>query len=574
MALLLGVGSSCSSPKKETVTKKNQVPTPKKIEPLNAGPSMKAQVEGLEDVTEALGLKGESATHLYAVDWNGDGRVDLVTLPEFYGPPQFYLFKKGRFVKEEVSPLEAAVRASFLVFADFDKDGLLDLITVTLNQKSALNKVPLRLFKGMKKKGKVVFAEVQGALPDRALATSSISLIDINMDGMLDLYLGNWFDTEKKPPRPQPDRLYLAVDKGLKWKDASYFLEEELKYESDLSLYPNARPTFGTSICDLDRNGYPDILTASSSGHSNKVWLNLFDAKNDDRILKDYGRKTQLDHDNEGSFSPTGGGHSFYMLCHDYNNDGFLDVAKGELFHSYDPESRDRSSIMTGKSAAIPPQFIRTEYHKDDGSGSWSQGDRRAIWYDFNFDSYTDLLVENSGFPPKSRLVLFQQYDDHAYADMASQFGLDIVNPSGSVVLDFNGDGKLDLLMGQVSLRDSRIKPRLYAFKNVFPWEGKRVLKINLKGKRANAHGVGAMVTLKTNKGLYTKVHDPAYGPLNSQNQFGLWFGLKKGESPLEVEVRWPLEKKTRAGKKYPYRRTYPIRNPSFKNFKEVTFKE
>lgn len=575
MALLLGVGFSCSSSQTTKSSQPKEVVKKSVATPIQSGSSQGPSKLGFKDVTQALGLEGEAATHLYAVDWNGDGVTDLVTLPEFYGPPQFYVGTGKSFIKKKVSPIESLVRASFLVFADFDKDGLLDIIAATLNQKSALNKRPLLLLKAHKGKGKtVVFKEIPGALPNNSYATSSISLIDVNMDGLLDLYLGNWFDTERNPPRAQPDRLYLAVEKGLKWKDASYYLEEELKYNSDLEIYPHAGATFGTSLCDLDKNGYPDILTASASGQPNKVWLNLFDRKENDRTLKDFGKKTKLDQDSDGNFSPTGGGYSFYMLCHDYNNDGFMDVAKGELFHSYDPESRDRSSIMTGRTADFPPQFIRTEYHKDDGSGSWSQGDRRAIWYDFNFDSYTDLLVENSGFPPKSRLVLFEQYDDHGYADQAKAYGIDIVNASGSVVMDYDGDGRLDLLMGQVSLRDSRIQPRIYAYKNDFPWEGKRVLKINLKGKRANAHGIGALVSLKTSHGLYTKIHDTSYGPLNSQNQFGLWFGLKKDEMPLQVEVRWPLEKKTKGGRKYPFRKTYPIKDRSFKNYKEITLKE
>ena len=99
-------------------------------------------------------------------------------------------------------------------------------------------------------------------------------------------------------------------------------------------------------------------------------------------------------------------------------------------------------------------------------------------------------------------------------------------------------------------------------------------MKINLKGKRANAHGIGALVNLKTNQGSYTRIHDPSYGPLNSQNQFGLWFGLKKDETPIEVEVRWPLEKKTKSGRKYPFRKTYHLKGKKIKFFKEVTLKE
>lgn len=573
VALLLGGGLSCSTPKE----KKDLVKTPlveERIEIIDSGPSAKPKAKGLEDVSTAVGLGSSVATHLYAVDWSGDGQVDLVTLPEFYGQPKFYKYRDGLFVPVSDSPMPTSVRASFMVFADFNKDGVLDVIVSTLNQKSELNQRPLRLFIGKKKKKHVTYQEIDDAFPKKPYATSSLSLVDINMDGWLDIFLGNWFDTTKNKPRPQPDRLFLGEAGGNKWQDASYYLEGELKFDRDLSYYPNAKPTFGTSVCDIDKNGYPDILTSSVSGFSNKVWLNLYDKDSDDRILRDFGSETKLAADNEGSFSPTGGGNSFYMLCEDYNSDGFLDVAKGELFHSYDPESRDRSSIMTGKGLTFPPQFIRTEYHKDDGSGSWSQGDRRGVWADLNFDSYVDLIVENSGFPPKSRLVFFEQASDHSFADMASVYGIDIVNPSGSVTLDFNRDGRLDLILGQVTLRDSRIKPQIYVFKNNFERDGRRTLKVELMGREANAHGLGALVQLKTTMGSYTKVVDPAYGPLNSQNEFGLWFGLKKGEEPLEAEVRWPLERKTKTGKKYPVRYTYRFKNILFQSHLTVLLKD
>lgn len=566
---------SSSVSEKDTQVNDEAIKAPPAPKVIDSGPTQAPSKKGFKEVAAKIGLKDIEATHLYAVDWNGDGRVDLVTLPEFFGPPQFFINNGKGFQKSPRSPLNFAVRASFLVFADFDKDGQLDLIVATLNQKTELNQKPLRLFRGIKSKGNLVtFKEVLGAFPPKPYATATVSLIDINMDGYLDVFLGNWFDTSRARPKAQTDRLYLSVENGLKFKDASYYLDQELEFNSDYSLYTNARPTFGSSLCDLDQNGYPDILTASSSGQANKVWLNQYDKKNKDRILRDHAKKSGLAHDNDGAFSPTGGGNSFYMICHDYNNDGFLDVAMGELFHSYDPESRDRSSIMTGKGMTFPPRFIRTEYHKDDGSGNWSQGDRRAIWADMNFDSFTDLLVENIGFPPKSRLVFFLQGPDHSYADEANLYGMDIVNPSGMVFLDYNQDGRLDLFSGQVKLRDDRLKSRFWAYENTFDWQGRKVLKINLKGKRANAHGIGALVKLKTNKGLYTKIHDPSYGPLNSQNQFGLWFGLKKGELPIEVEVRWPLEKKTRAGKKYPYRKTYSLAHHKFKAFKEVTLTE
>lgn len=566
-----GWGFSCSQ-KKTAPTQpepKASVPEEEKIQkivvPIDSGPSKKPAPNTFEDFTEKWGLKDLEATHLYAVDWNNDGFVDLVTLPEFYGPPQFLKGSKKGFKKVKSSPLPYGLRASFLNFSDFNKDGIKDLLVVTLNQKTELNKQPIKLFLGKKSKGNFSYTEVPNAFPSTPYPTASVSIVDVNMDGWLDVYLGNWFDTTKSRPTLVPDRIYLGKEGGRSWIDGSYLLIGELDYDSSDRLFRNATPTFGTSICDIDQNGYPDILAASSSGYKNKVWLNLKDRENKDRKLVDYSKKMEMAEDKDGSFSKTGGGHSFYMLCTDYNNDGFFDVAMGELFHSYDPETRDRSSILTGKGREFPPQFIRTEYHKDDGTGSWSQGDRRALWADLNFDGNIDLIVENSGFPPKSRLVYFEQDSDHGYADKALDYGLDIVNPSGSVVLDVDKDGKLDLIVGQVKLRNSSIQPRLYAYKNVMPREGKRTLKIELKGKKGNSEGLGATVHLRTNKAEYLRTVDYSYGPLNSQIQSGIWFGLQKGEVPREIEVRWPIEYTNRLKRKYPLRRIYKLGKLDFK---------
>jgi hypothetical protein len=577
---ILNVSCSSSSQSKSELKSKSEedsselknkvVPSrlKKKVTILNADPSKKPLKNTFKDVTALIGLSGVKAAHMYAVDWNGDGAVDLVTLPDYYSVPLFYSWskKKKKFLIAKKDLFKQAIRASFLVFADFNKDGKLDLIAATLNQKTELNKYPLRLFiaKGSKKRG-FSYQEKVGAFPEMVMPTSSLSLIDVNLDGLIDVYVGNWFDNTKKVPRPAPDRIFLGTEDGLKWRDGSYLLEGELTYNRDLEVYPNAAPTYGTSVCDIDDNGYADILTASSSGRSNKVWLNFEDRKNKDRILIDSASKIGLSSDKEGSFDKRGGGNSFYQLCTDYNNDGFLDVATGELIHSYDPETRDRSAIMTGKGPSSPPSFIRTEYHKDDGSGSWSQGDRRAIWSDINFDGVIDLIVENSGFPPKSRLIVFEQGSDHSFGDRARDFGVDVMNPSGSVVMDFDQDGRLDLLVGQVSIRNSTIGPKIYAYENNFEWNRKRVVKVVLRGKKANYHGIGATVTLKTNKSKYKRVVDFSYGGLSSQNQEGLWFGMGDQEAPLSIEVRWPLVKKDRLGRSYPLRRVYKISNLSFK---------
>lgn len=546
----------------------------KVVRKLDAGPSRASKGTHFQNYTSKWGLDNLSATHLYSVDWDADGIVDLVTLPEFFSTPVFFKGTKTGFKVVDQSPLPYSLKASFLNFSDFNKDGILDILFVTLNQKTEMSKQPLMILYGRKIKEKVTFIVEESAFPKNFDPTASISVVDINMDGWLDIYLGNWFDTNDGKSKIFPDRLYIGDKGGKSWKDGSYLLEGEYKFNKSMNIYQNATPSFGTSICDIDQNGYPDILVASSLGYQNKVWLNLFDRKTKERKFVNFAKKMNVHMDYEGLYSHRGGGHSFYMLCQDYNNNTLFDVAVGELFHSYDPETRDRSSILTNKGGNFPPQFLRTEYHKDDGTGLWSQGDRRGLWADLNFDGYIDLLIDNSGFPPKSRLVYFKQNLDHSFVDRAQFNGVDLVNPSGTVIADVDQDGRLDILSGQVKLRNSNINNKVYAFRNITPPKKRKRVRFFLKGKKANLAGIGATLRVQTNKKEFLRFVDYSYGPLNSQNESGVLIGLEENESIKKVEVRWPLEIETKEKRKYPLIRSYKFQVPRKGSFFKINLYE
>lgn len=549
--------TSCSSPKVEEskFDKKNN----DKITHLKKTNQKISQTPRLypnyfKEASKSLGLENVVSVHTYAVDFNHDGHTDLVTLSDFYSAPTFHRYNKKtkKFETLKKSLFDKSIRASFLVFADFNKDGKKDVIVATLNQKTELNKYPLRLF--VYKKG--MFVEVPKAFPSRKAPTAGITLVDMDMDGLLDVYVANWYDMSKKgKSRLTPDRLYIATKKGLSFQDVSGALEGEHTKSKDNS-YSNASPSFGSSQCDLDQNGYPDVLVASSSGYDNKVWFNKKKGNTQNRYYVNKAKESGLAADNDGLFSILSGGNTFYMICSDYNDDGLIDVAVGELFHSYDNESKDRSSVLSGSSKTFPPKFIRTEYHKDDGTGSWSQGDRRAIWVDLNQDSLLDLVVENSGFPPKSKLIYFMQNPDRSFSDMSYDHGIDIINPTGTVTIDVNRDGLIDLVTSRSNTRRVNLEKKMFAFVNQKRRKNTRTIIVKLKGKLANTQGIGASVFLQTsNRRIFRNV-DYGQGSLPSQNEEGLWFTLTSDEAPLWFDIRWPylVKKKNRA---YPLQKRY-----------------
>jgi len=557
---------SCSTPKKEVNKTQSLATTP--ASKVEYGPTQPGG--GFVDKTSSYGLEDLFAVSFNAVDLNFDGFTDLIILPTYYSRPRFFIFhpKEKKFKLWENDPIPVDFKASFLVVADLNRDRIPDIVSAVLNQRSEVTKVPLQVYLGAIKKGLLNFVLSKDAIKLPADPTSGLSLIDYDLDGHIDLFVGNWYENRSGQHIPVADRFLKNVNG--KFLELPLVLRNE-SYKTPSQLYPpNARPTYGSSTCDIDQNGFPDILTVSSSGYKNKLWMNLNEPTTKERHFEDLGNETGYASDSQGSLIPTGGGRGFFSACSDYNDDGLMDIFLGVLSHAYDNESVDKSSILTGSKETFPPFFLRTEYVSDANSESWNQGDRRAIWFDYNLDGHLDLLVDNSGFPPFSRLVLFEQDKDHGFQNVASQRGVDVVNPTGSIVIDINRDGRPDIITSQNSIREATIAPRLFVFENQVPRKGNRSIRVHLGSHKSNTDVFGAMVMLLTTEGkkrvIQRRWTETVQGGLASQNESGSIFGIKSGISVNGIKVRWP----TLSGKGI-LERLYSLDKFKFKEHLEVT---
>lgn len=580
--LLLAFLLSCSSTAKksrdeESIKLAEELESlSKSIQTINAGPTLK-EGGAFIDKTDEYGLNGLYAVTFNAVDLNFDGYTDLAILPTYYSRPKFYLWDKNgnKFIPWTHDPLPADFKASYLLIYDMNKDRIPDLISGVLNQRSEISQIPLKIYYGQMWEGKLTFEEAPEAINLPVEPTSSVSIIDYDLDGWPDIFVSNWFENKEKQYLPVADRL-LRNNKG-KFEEVTHLLREEADKATDQLYPPNAKPSYGSSTCDIDQNGFPDIMTVSSSGHKNKLWMNNRSGVNE-RFFEDIGTISNYASDPDGSLIPTGGGRSFFSACADYNDDGLMDIFLGELSHAYDNESVDRSSILTGSKELYPPYFLRTEYLSDVNSESWNQGDRRGAWVDYNLDGRVDIIVDNSGFPPYSRLVLFEQDETRSFINVAAQLGLDIVNPTGTIVLDVNKDGKPDFLTSQNNIRKSEIPPRLYLFENNLDVKGRQSIRINLHGIRSNTSGLGAMVMLYTElngkKVIQRRWVEYSQGGLPSQNEAGILFGLEEGAKLVGVKVRWPFVVKKGFSTGEVIEKLYPLRNPKNTNYLEVTLCE
>ena len=457
---------------------------------------------------------------------------------------------------------------------DFNRDGVPDLVAGVLNQRSEVSQVPFKLYNGSMKEGLLTFTEVPNAFKIPAEPSSSVSLIDFDLDGWTDIFIGNWYENKQGQHYPVADRLFKNNTKG-GFEEVTSLLKGEASKSSEHIYPPNAKPTYGSSTCDIDQNGFPDILTVSSSGHKNKLWMNLKENTSHDRYFDDIGAISNYGSDPDGNLIPTGGGRNFFAACADYNDDGIMDVFMGSLSHAYDNDSVDKSSILTGSKELYPPFFIRTEYLSDANNESWNQGDRRGIWMDYNIDGKVDLIVDNSGFPPYSRLVLFEQDETRAFMNVGAQAGIDIVNPTGTITLDLNQDGLLDIITAQNNVRRADIPPRLYVFENHTKIPGRKAIRVHVKGIKANPQGLGAMVMLYTqsgeNKVVQRRWVEYTQGGLASQNEEGVHFGVGEGYEAVGLKVRWPYLTKKGFNAGSAIEKLYPFKGSSNKDYIEVT---
>ena len=116
--------------------------------------------------------------------------------------------------------------------------------------------------------------------------------------------------------------------------------------------------------------------------------------------------------------------------------------------------------------------------------------------------------------------------------DVARPTGADCIKDSrGVAVADFNGDGRLDLV-----INNNNATPTLYL--NNVAKSGNAVV-IELKAQRSNRDAIGAIARLWIGKTVMVRQVNPAGGYL-AQSSRVLHFGLGDASKVDSIAIRWP----------------------------------
>ncbi|MBN2800349.1 MAG: CRTAC1 family protein [Deltaproteobacteria bacterium] len=542
------------------------------------------------DASAAWGLDEVTGIRVSAVDYDGDGWTDLFVRKgnapdDLAGARTGWLLHNtgdGHFEdRTEASGIRqgrAGLRGGELaVWGDVDGDGDLDLYS-GLNDPGG--SWPNESSELLLNQGDGTFALGPVDAPLRVGpgdAPMGASFADVDRDGDLDLWVAQY--------GPAQDHLYLGDGAG-GFTEITGDAGLTTRAWSSVSVLNEARAhsnAWSAAACDLDDDGYPELLAASYGRAPNHLWRALgdgtwenasiasgyaFDERtdwSDNESARCWCQLHPADQGCEGVPAPEYiacrtdddafrwdnaydrepfrlGGNSGSTVCRDVDNDGKIDLLTTEIVHWDVGSSSDPSELLfnTGNAVFERPGNEVTGLTRAHDVVSWNDGDMSAATLDFDNDGWADVLIASSDYEG-ARALLYHQDAPRSFSPVPLADGLDHPRAHGVAVADFDRDGDLDMVVGTSSMRCEEDCPEsfhLRLYENLVGQDG-NFLQLSLTGQRGDTGAVGAVVAITTPAGRQVQVVDGGHGQAGAQDDLTLHFGL--GDAcEAEVQITWP----------------------------------
>lgn len=464
-------------------------------------------------------------------DFDRDGDLDLVTGGTFEDVAYYRndLRRTGRFTEatSEVG-LAGVLQPLLLSAADYDGDGWVDLLVGRPFARFALFRNEGGRFREV--------TEESGLLGpgdgERLANTWRIAWGDVDRDGDLDLFLAQWgvrwpSSSPLLSRRRMRSRLYL--------NEGGRFVDRTAAFGLDRVV----RGAFfvGAAFGDLDADGYPELMLSS--------WL-----RGGSVLLRNVAGRRFV-----GWPLPGDGAPGFMTAFVDVDHDGRLDLFQGgfavaatSLPQVLERRAREGAGasriLMQTPDGRLDP---RTGYF-----GSLPLSTMGASYGDLDNDGCLDFYL-GTGTPEPWYLVpnlLFlgrrdgwECRGDAVNASMLPGFGT-VQKGHGIVFFDVDGDGDQDVYSALGGMWPGERWPN-QLFVNESPG-GHAWVKLRLRGRETNRHGVGAMIrVVAVSPGGEAVVR--TYG-MDDKTGFGsapylAHIGLGPAVAIDHVEVLWPVSR-------------------------------
>ena len=572
-------------------------------------PPETAPLPWFTEVTADVGLGATDtltplATSVVSADFDGDGYADLVAMRGdstrglVNGVRVRFLFMnrpspndptKRVFVDVPDQAGLLATRdgagergASIALLGDLDNDGSVDMVTCPSDfTTNAELQDPCVAFLN-DGTGHFTLAPPSDIDATSYPATSAV-LFDYDHDGILDFWpagMAHW-------GYPGPGQQWKTGPRLFKGNGDGTFTEVTAAVglptsEGAVKEGKTFRHTFGVTACDLDGDGYQDVLTASYGRQENQVW------HNDHGQFTNVAAALGLDHDdnedytddqsyrcycqNVGPCSPMPpapqvncnsfgqptyrgwfpgvsdqsyalGGNNFGVTCADVDDDGDQDVVFAEVIHGDTGGSSDHTELSLNPgdgSKFVRPGNDVTGLARAPLGMAGNYGDNEPVFADADLDGHKDFYLTSTVYPA-SHPWFWRQKPDGTFEEITQAAGL--IDPTrhpisqGVDFVDIDGDGDLDLITGA-----SEDPAAVHVFRNDVG-QSSNWLRVRLVGKGAgysNVSAIGALVRVTAGGVTQTLEVKGGEGIGNIQNDFVLTFGLGQACDVDSVEVHWP----------------------------------
>jgi len=361
-------------------------------------------------------------------------------------------------------------------WGDFNNDGSLDLFVA--NSRFGIRPHFDFLFVN---NGSGDFQKISGgALGAQQYDSRSVSWVDYNSDGLLDVFIASE-SGRNFLYRNEGDSTFSSVDAG--------------------ALTTDARVSAACAWADYDLDGDPDVFVGNLSNQNNTLY------RNDGGDV--FTAITGVDISNNG-------GNSIGCSWGDYNNDGYPDLFVANFNNQNNFLYRNNGD---GTFARIASGDIV-------GNGGSSFG---SAWGDYDNDGFLDIFVTNLS---NQNNFLYRNNGDETFSRVSTG---DIVSNGGQsegcAWADYDLDGDLDMYAVNFEGQGN------FLYQN----DGNTNAWINvlLKGTTSNNSGIGAKVAVKTATGWQYREVSGQTG-YQSQNSLNVEFGLGTATTIDSLIVTWP----------------------------------
>ncbi len=477
-------------------------------------------------VSKTQGRKGPWKTGVNAVDINGDGLMDIYlcysgALPEAKRKNQLFINQGNNkagvpvfYERAEQYGLASAAFSTQSYFFDYDKDGDLDMLLLNHNPKNLpiLSEAKTRLIlQEDDPLHGVRLYENKGEEFEDVTAKSGISSSELTYGlgiGISDLNGDNWPDFYVSNDYNVPDYMYINEKNG-KFKNE---LERHMGHSSQFSM--------GNDVADINNDGLPDLVTLDMLPEDNKRQKLLlapdnytkFDLNLRSGFYYQYMRNMLQINNGNGSFSEVGQqlgisntDWSWSALLADYDNDGRKDLY---VTNGY---NRDYTNL----------DFINYMEEYVEQKGRLKREDVVSIIERMPSSNVPNYMFKNG---------------ESGFEEIGEEWGLgQSSNSNGAAYADFDDDGDLDLIVNNIN------KP-VFVYENLSNLRSSNnYIQVNLEGLAGNKNGIGARVTIITEKGSQIVEQYPARGYQSSVSHT-LHFGLGASETIERMKVLWPSD--------------------------------